>query len=57
MVGNTFAEVKKYAFGSETLMGGPGRVGVGAAVQVLNEQLKEKYFFTVQPHREVLLRI
>ena len=45
LVGSASAEVKKYVFGSGP-MGGPGRIGVGAAVQVLNEQLKQKYFFT-----------
>ncbi len=39
------AEVKNYVFGSGP-MGGPWRVGVGAGVQVLNEQLKDKYSFT-----------
>lgn len=39
------AEVKNYVFGSGP-MGGPWRVGVGAGVQILNEQLKDKYSFT-----------
>ncbi len=39
------AEVKNYVFGSGP-MGGPWRIGVGAGVQVLNEQLKSKYSFT-----------
>jgi len=39
------AEVKNYVFGSGP-MGGPWRIGVGAGVQVLNEQLKGKYSFT-----------
>ena len=39
------AEVKSYVFGSGP-MGGPWRIGVGAGVQTLNEQLKDKYFFT-----------
>lgn len=39
------AEVKNYVFGSGP-MGGPWRIGVGAGVQTLNEQLKEKYSFT-----------
>ena len=33
------AEVKNYVFGSGP-MGGPWRIGVGAGVQILNEQLK-----------------
>jgi TRAP transporter TAXI family solute receptor len=39
------AEVKNYVFGSGP-MGGPWRIGIGAGVQVLNEQLKDKYSFT-----------
>jgi len=39
------AEIQKYLFGSGP-MGGPWRIGVGAGVQLLNEQLKDKYFFT-----------
>ncbi len=39
------AEVKNYIFGSGP-MGGPWRIGVGAGVQLLNEQLKDKYSFT-----------
>lgn len=39
------ADVKNYVFGSGP-MGGPWRIGVGAGVQTLNEQLKEKYSFT-----------
>lgn len=41
----SMAEVQKYVFGSGP-MGGPWRIGVGAGVQILNEQLKDKYFFT-----------
>lgn len=41
----TAAEIKNYVFGSGP-MGGPWRVGVGAGVQILNEQLKDKYTFT-----------
>ncbi len=44
-VAATGAEIKNYVFGSGP-MGGPWRVGVGAGVQILNEQLKEKYSFT-----------
>lgn len=40
------AEVKSYVFGSGP-MGGPWRIGVGAGGQMLNEQLKDKYTFTV----------
>ncbi|HSB72474.1 MAG TPA: TAXI family TRAP transporter solute-binding subunit [Candidatus Methylomirabilis sp.] len=39
------AEVQKYVWGSGT-MGGLWRIGVGAAVQLINEEYKEKYFFT-----------
>jgi len=39
------AEVKNYVFGSGP-MGGPWRIGVGTGVQLLNEQLKDKYSFT-----------
>lgn len=39
------AEVKNYVFGSGP-MGGPWRIGVGAGVQILNEQLHDKYSFT-----------
>lgn len=39
------AEVQKYVWGSGT-MGGLWRIGVGAAVQLINEQYKDKYFFT-----------
>ena len=39
------AEVKNYVFGSGPI-GGPWRIGIGAGVQVLNEQLKDKYSFT-----------
>ena len=42
----TAAEVKNYVFGSGP-MGGPWRIGVGAGGQMLNEQLKDKYSFTV----------
>lgn len=40
------AEVKSYVFGSGP-MGGPWRIGVGAGGQMLNEQLRDKYSFTV----------
>ncbi len=39
------AEVKKYVLGSGA-MGGAWRVGLGACAQLLNEQFKDKYFFT-----------
>lgn len=39
------ADVQKYVWGSGT-MGGLWRIGVGAAVQLINEQYKDKYFFT-----------
>ncbi len=39
------AEVQRYVMGSGP-MGGPWRIGVGAGVQLINEQLKDKYFFT-----------
>src|SRR4030042_4419017 len=39
------AEVQKYSIGSGA-MGGGWQIGVGAAVQMLTEQLKGKYFFT-----------
>jgi uncharacterized protein len=39
------AEVKNYVFGSGP-MGGPWRIGVGAGVQLLNEELKNQYSFT-----------
>ncbi len=39
------AEVKNYVFGSGP-MGGPWRIGVGAGVQILNEELKDRYSFT-----------
>jgi uncharacterized protein len=39
------AEVKKYVIGSGA-MGGAWRVGLGACAQLLNEQFKDKYFFT-----------
>lgn len=45
VAGISLAEVQKYVFGSGP-MGGPWRIGVGAGVQLLNEQLKDKYFFT-----------
>jgi len=44
-VTTSMAEVQKYVFGSGP-MGGPWRIGVGAGVQILNEQLKDKYSFT-----------
>jgi TRAP transporter TAXI family solute receptor len=39
------AELQRYVMGSGP-MGGPWRIGVGAGVQLINEQLKDKYFFT-----------
>jgi hypothetical protein len=54
-VAATAAEVKNYVFGSGP-MGGPWRVGVGAGVQVLNEQLKEKYSLLL-PLQEDRLKI
>ena len=39
------AEVQKYVWGSGP-MGGLWRIGVGAAVQLINEEYKDKYFFT-----------
>ncbi|MFZ4618850.1 MAG: TAXI family TRAP transporter solute-binding subunit [Rectinemataceae bacterium] len=39
------AEVQKYVWGSGP-MGGLWRIGVGAAVQLINEQHKDKYFYT-----------
>ena len=39
------AEVQRYVMGSGP-MGGPWKIGVGAGVQLINEQLKDKYFFT-----------
>ena len=39
------AEVKKYIYASGT-MGGSWRIGVGSAVSLINEQFKDKYFFT-----------
>jgi TRAP transporter TAXI family solute receptor len=39
------AEVQKYVWGSGP-MGGLWRIGVGAAVQLINEQMKDKYFYT-----------
>jgi TRAP transporter TAXI family solute receptor len=41
----TAAEVKKYVYASGT-MGGTWRPGIGAAVQLINEQFKDKYAFT-----------
>jgi hypothetical protein len=40
------AEVQKFVMGSGP-MGGPWRIGVGAAAQMINEQFKDKYFITV----------
>jgi hypothetical protein len=40
------AEIERYVIGGGP-MGGPWKIGVGAGVQVINEQLKDKYFFTV----------
>jgi uncharacterized protein len=39
------AEVQRYVMGSGP-MGGPWKIGVGAGVQLINEELKDKYFFT-----------
>ena len=39
------AEVQKYVWGSGP-MGGLWRIGVGAAVQLINEEYKDKYFYT-----------
>lgn len=39
------AEVKRYVYASGA-MGGSWRIGVGAAVSLINEQFKDKYFFT-----------
>ena len=39
------AEVQKYNWGSGP-MGGLWRIGVGAAVQLINETYKDKYFYT-----------
>jgi uncharacterized protein len=39
------AEVQKYNFGSGP-MGGLWRIGVGGAVQLLNDTYKDKYFYT-----------
>ncbi len=39
------AEVQKYVWGSGP-MGGLWRIGVGAAVQLINEQMNDKYFYT-----------
>ena len=39
------AELQKYVWGSGP-MGGLWRIGVGAAVQIINEEYKDKYFFT-----------
>jgi uncharacterized protein len=41
----TAAEIQRYVMGSGP-MGGPWRIGVGAGVQLINEELKDKYFFT-----------
>jgi len=38
-------ELQKYVWGSGP-MGGLWRIGVGAAVQIINEEYKDKYFFT-----------
>jgi len=43
--GANAAEVQKYVWGSGP-MGGLWRIGVGAAVQMINEQYKDKYFYT-----------
>ena len=43
--GANAAEVQKYVWGSGP-MGGLWRIGVGAAVQLINEQMKDKYFYT-----------
>ena len=39
------AEVQRYVMGSGP-MGGPWKIGVGAGVQLINEQLKDRYFVT-----------
>jgi uncharacterized protein len=39
------AEVQRYVMGGGP-MGGPWKIGVGAGVQMINEQLKDKYFVT-----------
>ncbi len=44
--GSATAQVKNYVVGSGP-MAGPWRIGLGAAVQMLNEQLKDKYNFTI----------
>ena len=43
--GANAAEIQKYVWGSGP-MGGLWRIGVGAAVQMINEQYKDKYFYT-----------
>jgi len=43
--GANAAEVQKFVWGSGP-MGGLWRIGVGAAVQLINEQYKDKYFYT-----------
>jgi TRAP transporter TAXI family solute receptor len=43
--GANAAEVQKYVWGSGP-MGGLWRIGVGAAVQLINEEYKDKYFYT-----------
>ncbi|PIV02299.1 MAG: hypothetical protein COS57_12720 [Syntrophobacterales bacterium CG03_land_8_20_14_0_80_58_14] len=42
--GANAAEVQKYVWGSGP-MGGLWRIGVGAAVQLINEEYKDKYFW------------
>lgn len=41
----TAAEVQRYVMGSGP-MGGPWKIAVGAGVQMINEQMKDKYFLT-----------
>jgi uncharacterized protein len=40
------AEIQRYVIGGG-VSGGPWKIGVGAGVQLIHEQLKDKYFFTV----------
>jgi hypothetical protein len=42
----TAAEVQRYVIGGG-VSGGPWKIGVGAGVQLIHEQLGDKYFFTV----------
>jgi uncharacterized protein len=45
LAGANAADVQKYNWGSGP-MGGLWRIGVGAAVQLINEEYKDKYFYT-----------